>query len=180
MSTKKVELSGAAADVIHALFFRGALQDGDLPSKAGTSELRELGFAETRHTTTKFKEGDYFTFLTPNGAEYARQFLVETRFGAAKVASRNYTIGINVDASQALQAINALDEQISKSEAFKHLSAKFDAGMNTRIHGALINAGQISLTTHKEGVEAIVKTAIEKQLKPGGFIWRMINEGRKG
>jgi hypothetical protein len=237
MSTKKVELSGAAADVIHALFFRGALQDGDLPSKAGTSELRELGFAETRHTATKFKEGDYFTFLTPGGAEYARQFLVETRFGAAKVASQNYTIGINVDASQAQRAINALDEKIRNSEAFKHLSVKFEAGMNTSIgceqqqvmfladrfiatcsdysteeireaqehikrqrlvkrlsesleelspftvdngqvfiHEALINSGQLSFKTHKEGFEAIVKTAIEKQLKPGGSIWRMINE----
>lgn len=29
------ELSGAAGDVLHALFFRGALVDGDLPSKAG-------------------------------------------------------------------------------------------------------------------------------------------------
>jgi hypothetical protein len=176
MSTKKVELSGAAADIIHALFFRGALQDGDLPSKAGTSELRELGFAETRHTATKFKEGDYFTFLTPSGAEYARQFLVETRFGAEKVASRNYTIGINVDASQARRAINALDEQIRNSEVFKHLSVKFEAGMNTSIHESLINACQLSLKTHTEGVEAIVKNAIELHLKPGGSIWRMINE----
>lgn len=237
MSTKKVELSGAAADVIHALFFRGALQDGDLPSKAGTSELRELGFAETRHTATKFKEGDYFTFLTPSGAEYARQFLVETRFGAAKVASRNYTIGINVDTSQAQQALNALDEKIRNSEAFKHLSVKFEAGMNTIIggdqqkvmfladrinatcsdysteeileahehikrqrlakrlseslkelspftvengqvfiHEALISKAHLSLKTHTEGVEAIVKNAIERHLKPGGSIWRMINE----
>jgi hypothetical protein len=36
------ELSGAAGDVLHALFFRGALVDGDLPSKAGAAELREL------------------------------------------------------------------------------------------------------------------------------------------
>ncbi|WP_354692685.1 hypothetical protein [Phytobacter sp. RSE-02] len=40
------ELSGAAVDVLHALFFRGALVDGDLPSKAGAAELRELGYRE--------------------------------------------------------------------------------------------------------------------------------------
>jgi hypothetical protein len=32
------ELSGAAGDVLHALFFRGALVDGDLPSKSGAAE----------------------------------------------------------------------------------------------------------------------------------------------
>lgn len=42
------ELSGAAGDVLHALFFRGALVDGDLPSKAGAAELRELGYVMTQ------------------------------------------------------------------------------------------------------------------------------------
>ena len=50
MSEKIITLSGAATDVLYSLFFRGALQSGDLPAKSGAAELRELGFAETRHT----------------------------------------------------------------------------------------------------------------------------------
>ncbi|WP_434795803.1 hypothetical protein [Citrobacter europaeus] len=48
MSNKIITLSGAANEVLYALFFRGALLSGDLPSKSGAAELRELGFAETR------------------------------------------------------------------------------------------------------------------------------------
>ena len=112
MSNKKVELSGAAADVMHALFFRGALPDGWLPSKSGASELRDLGFAETRHTATKFKEDDYFTFLTPSGAEYARQFLVETRFGASKKNERELIIKIALDVTPCLEQLEALKTAI--------------------------------------------------------------------
>lgn len=43
-------LSDAAHDVIFSLFFRGALSSGDLPSKSGAAELRDLGLAETAHT----------------------------------------------------------------------------------------------------------------------------------
>lgn len=48
MSDTANELSGAAEDVLHALFFRGALESGDLPSKSGAAELRAAGLAETR------------------------------------------------------------------------------------------------------------------------------------
>ncbi|GJL47092.1 hypothetical protein ACX3OY_22660 [Citrobacter farmeri] len=40
MSNKMITLSGAATDVLYALFFRGALQSGGLPSKSGSAELR--------------------------------------------------------------------------------------------------------------------------------------------
>lgn len=115
MSTQKVNLSGAATDVIHALFFRGALQDGDLPSKVGASELRELGFAETRHTTTVYKGGNYFTFLTPAGIEYARQFLVETRFGAQKDPAREITIKLYLDTTPCLEQLDVLKKAIEAS-----------------------------------------------------------------
>lgn len=73
MSTKNIEtaLSGAAEDVLHALFFRGALPSGDLPSKAGAAELRELGLAETRTTEVRYHGEDYFTWLTPEGQRLA-------------------------------------------------------------------------------------------------------------
>lgn len=81
MGQKIITLSGAATDVLYALFFRGALQSGDLPAKSGAAELRELGFAETRHTVTEYQKENYFTFLTAEGQEFAIKHLVNTRFG---------------------------------------------------------------------------------------------------
>lgn len=70
MSNKIITLSGAANEVLYALFFRGALLSGDLPSKSGTAELRELGFAETRHTATEYQKENHFTFLTSEGQKF--------------------------------------------------------------------------------------------------------------
>ncbi|HFD2414919.1 DUF1983 domain-containing protein [Enterobacter hormaechei] len=81
MGQKIITLSGAATDVLYALFFRGALTGGDLPSKSGAAELRELGFAESRHTATKYHEKNFFTFLTAEGQEFAIKHLANTRFG---------------------------------------------------------------------------------------------------
>lgn len=81
MGQKIITLSGAATDVLYSLFFRGALQPGDLPAKSGAAELRELGFAETRHTATEYQKENYFTFLTAEGQEFAIKHLVNTRFG---------------------------------------------------------------------------------------------------
>ncbi|HCC5759650.1 TPA: Fur-regulated protein [Citrobacter koseri] len=81
MSNKTITLSGAATDVLYALFYRGALLSGDLPSKSGAAELRELGFAETRHTATQYQKENYFTFLTTEGQAFAVEHLVNTRFG---------------------------------------------------------------------------------------------------
>jgi hypothetical protein len=79
MSIKNIKtvLSGAAEDTLHALFFRGALPSGDLPSKAGAVELRESGLAETRTTECKYHGEDYFTFLTPAGQEEAISRIVK-------------------------------------------------------------------------------------------------------
>lgn len=81
MSNKTITLSGAATDVLYALFYRGALLSGDLPSKSGAAELRELGFAETRHTATEYQKEHHFTFLTSEGQKFAVEHLVNTRFG---------------------------------------------------------------------------------------------------
>ena len=68
---KHHQLSDAAYDTLYSLFFRGALPSGDLPSKSGAAELRDLGLAETAHTKIITNDGDYFTYLTPAGQEEA-------------------------------------------------------------------------------------------------------------
>ncbi|WP_029591895.1 hypothetical protein [Franconibacter pulveris] len=84
----KIELSDGAIDVLRALFFRGALPPGDIPSKSGANELREAGLVNTQHTATPFGGGgggeDYFTYLTAEWQKFAIQYLVETRFGEDK------------------------------------------------------------------------------------------------
>lgn len=82
---KSPALSDKAHDVLCALFFRGALQSGDIPSKAGANELREAGLAHTQHTVTPFGGGgeDYFTFLTAEGQGLSIQLLVKARYGKA-------------------------------------------------------------------------------------------------
>ena len=72
-----VELTGAANDVLYALFFHGALASGDLPAKSGAAELRSLGFAETGHVATKYQGEDYFTWLTPAGQAFAIGYLAK-------------------------------------------------------------------------------------------------------
>ncbi|MEY7470209.1 phage tail tip fiber protein [Enterobacter cloacae] len=81
MGKKIITLSAVATDVLYALFFRGALKSSDLPAKSGANELRELGFAETRHTATEYQKENYFTFLTAEGQEFAIKHLANTRFG---------------------------------------------------------------------------------------------------
>lgn len=80
---KSPALSDKARDVLYALFFRGALQSGDIPSKTGANELREAGLVHTQHTATPFGVEDYFTYLTAEGQNFAIQYLAETNFGNA-------------------------------------------------------------------------------------------------
>lgn len=94
MGNKIIVLSGAATDVLYALFFRGALQSGDLPSKAGAAELREQGLAETRHTATEYQKENYFTFLTSEGQAFAIGNLVNTRFG--KEPKQQYCCSVKI------------------------------------------------------------------------------------
>ncbi|WP_194206794.1 hypothetical protein [Superficieibacter sp. 1612_C1] len=82
--SKLSPLCDAATDVLYALFFRGALLSGDLPSKLGANELRDAGLACAKHTATPFGGEDYFTYLTAKGQEFAIKYLAETRFGVAQ------------------------------------------------------------------------------------------------
>ncbi|MCV5532729.1 Fur-regulated protein, partial [Escherichia coli] len=103
MSNKIITLSGAANEVLYALFFRGALLSGDLPSKSGTAELCELGFAETRHTATEYQKENHFTFLTSEGQKFAVEHLVNTRFGEQQYCA-SMTLGVEIDTSAAQKA----------------------------------------------------------------------------
>ncbi|HGL5794722.1 TPA: hypothetical protein ACKFQQ_005346 [Klebsiella variicola] len=91
-----LELSDSAQDVLYALFFRGALVSGDIPSKAGASALRSLGFAETGHTATPYKGEDYFTWLTPAGYAFAIGYLVKTRFGKQPANRQLHPEGLSI------------------------------------------------------------------------------------
>ncbi|MCW4808427.1 hypothetical protein [Enterobacter hormaechei] len=125
MGQKIITLSGTATDVLYSLFYRGALQAGDLPSKCGAAELQDLGFAETRHTATEYQKENYFTFLTAEGQEFAIKHLADTRFG--KPVDKQYcsaiTIGVELDTSDAQKALDELDDKIRNSDAaFKALN----------------------------------------------------------
>ena len=72
----KVEkMSGAAWDTLWAMFKRGPLHDGDMPSKTGRDWLVEQGFAE---------RGDGYNWLTRSGVLLA----LELGMGAKKEVGR--------------------------------------------------------------------------------------------
>ncbi|HAT3927596.1 TPA: Fur-regulated protein [Citrobacter koseri] len=119
MSQKIITLSGAATDVLYALFYRGALQSGDLPSKSGASELRELGFAETRHTATQYQKENYFTFLTTEGQAFAVEHLVNTRFGKERQQEYCCAMGIEIDTSNFKNIIDEIDDSLRNYDGFK-------------------------------------------------------------
>ncbi|HBM9295838.1 Fur-regulated protein [Citrobacter freundii] len=118
MSNKIITLSGAATDVLHALFFRGALLSGDLPSKSGTAELRELGFAETRHTATEYQKENHFTFLTSEGQKFAVENLVNTCFGKQQYCA-SMMLAVDIDTSAAQKVIDELDQRIRDTVSFE-------------------------------------------------------------
>lgn len=161
MGQKIITLSGAATDVLYALFFRGALQSGDLPAKSGAAELRELGFAETRHTATEYQKENYFTFLTAEGQEYAIKHLADTRFG--KPVDKQYcsaiTIGVELDTSDVQKTIDELDDKIRNSDAFKVLKD----GWSFEKSGVLIiNNGEVFVTDAKIDDAVLSKSYIVK------------------
>lgn len=161
MGQKIITLSGAATDVLYSLFFRGALQSGDLPAKSGAAELRELGFAETRHTATEYQKENYFTFLTAEGQEYAIKHLADTRFG--KPVDKQYcsaiTIGVELDTSDVQKTIDELDDKIRNSDAFKVLKD----GWSFEKSGVLIiNNGEVFVTDAKFDDAVLSKSYIVK------------------
>lgn len=118
MSNEIITLSGAAADVLYALFFRGALLSGELPSKSGAAELRELGFAETRHTATEYQKENHFTFLTSEGQKFAVEHLVNTRFGKQQYCA-SMMLAVDIDTSAAQKVIDELDQRIRDTVSFE-------------------------------------------------------------
>ncbi|ANZ86945.1 Fur-regulated protein [Citrobacter freundii] len=118
MAEKIITLSGAATDVLYSLFFRGALLSGDLPSKSGAAELRELGFAETRYTATEYQKENHFTFLTSEGQKFAVEHLVNTRFGKQQYCA-SMTLGVEIDTSVAQKAIDELGQRIRDTVSFE-------------------------------------------------------------
>ena len=146
MGQKIITLSGAATDVLYALFFRGALTGGDLPSKSGAAELRELGFAETRHTATEYQKENYFTFLTAEGQKFAIKHLVNTRFGETVKQEYYSPLGVDLDTSCAHKALDELADKIRNSDAFKVLKD----GLTFEKNGVLIiNNGEVFVTDAK-------------------------------
>ena len=133
MSNKIFTLSGAATDVIYALFYRGAMLSGDLPSKSGTAELRDLGFAETRHTATEYQKENHFTFLTAEGQKFAVEHLVNTRFGKERQQEYHCSINLEVDVSNVQKMIDEFNERLSNVAGFK-----FDGSGKLLINGASI------------------------------------------
>lgn len=68
----KLVLSGGATDVLHKLFWFGPQNVGDLPSKAGESELRELGYCQRMPVKNAPKDRDQCVImLTAPGLLYA-------------------------------------------------------------------------------------------------------------
>ncbi|VTP12887.1 hypothetical protein PUATCC27989T_00704 [Phytobacter ursingii] len=168
------ELSGAAGDVLHALFFRGALVDGDLPSKAGAAELRELGYMKTQDTLTPFAGVNYYNFLTPAGQEFAISYLVDSNFGNKADKKATFSIrGEEVLINDGLTSVtlrnwktdsdvrlmeSALSAACEKIRAFKntpldeyYFAQHFNAALTERIHQA-------------------VADALTNALKPGGVL----------
>lgn len=163
MGQKIITLSGAATDVLYALFFRGALQSGDLPAKSGAAELRELGFAETRHTATEYQKENYFTFLTAEGQEFAIKHLADTRFG--KQVEKQYcsaiTIGVELDTSDAQKALDELDDEIRNSDAFKDLK---DGWSHEKNGTMIINHGQVFIRDAMIQDSSITKAKIGSEI----------------
>ncbi|HHT3953655.1 TPA: Fur-regulated protein [Citrobacter freundii] len=118
MAEKIIMLSGAATDVLYALFYRGALLSGELPSKSGAAELRELGFAETRHTATEYQKENHFTFLTSEGQKFAVEHLVNTRFGKQQYCA-SMMLAVDIDTSAAQKVIDELDQRIRDTVSFE-------------------------------------------------------------
>lgn len=159
------ELSGAAGDVLYALFFRGALVDGDLPSKAGANELRELGYVMTQDTVTPFDGENHYNFLTPTGQEFAISYLVESRFGkkadfqigAGETFINNTTLQGNIhltaasdqclmepltDTSSACDNIRVLNKPLFGINPFSTAIVKLSDEMREAVIAAVRDSGQ--------------------------------------
>ncbi|ELY4215900.1 hypothetical protein SMY84_001791 [Cronobacter turicensis] len=142
MSQKNIVLSGAASDVLYALFTRGALASGDLPSKSGASELRENGLAETRSVAAKRQTDEHFTFLTAEGQKFAIQHLVETDFGRKNITYHGViNLSISVDADTLLKELSIITERLEKNNDPERLSQLVQKTIAERLNKELQPGG---------------------------------------
>lgn len=200
MAEKIINLTGRATDVLYALFFRGALQSGELPSKSGAAQLRELGLAETRHTATAYGKVNHFTFLTAEGQEFAVKYLVDTCFGVSGVAGRvvvagklySAGVGTSIEGDQRKVVFEA--DRFKKHETAEPISSIASAtgiATKTRLTDEMqelvvkavresdlftslqtaIAAQAASTVALQQAVNDVVGDAIRNALKPGGMIW---------
>lgn len=132
------ELSGAAGDVLYALFFRGALVDSDLPSKAGATELRELGYVMTQDTVTPFCGEHHFNFLTPAGQEFAVRYLVENW----KTDSDPRLMEPLTDTASACDNIRVLNKPLFGINPFSTAIVKLSDEMREAVIAAVRDSGQ--------------------------------------
>ena len=132
------ELSGAAGDVLHALFFHGALVDGDLPSKAGAAELRELGYVMTQNTVTPFAGENYYNFLTPAGQEFAIRYLVEDW----KTDSDPRQMESLTDTASACDNIRVVNKRLFGINPFSTAIVKLSYEMREAVIAAVRDSGQ--------------------------------------
>lgn len=196
MGQKIVTLTGAATDVLYALFFRGALQSGDLPSNSGAAELRALGLAETRHTATEYKSLNYFTFLTEEGQAFAIRHLVKTHFGKpaggyiGNQHAAGMVIGVEDDQSKVVfeadryklhEAVSSIIENAVVTNAKMNIrlgdetkQAVIDAVRESDLFASLqagLNEQTASIAGLQQAVHDVVNDAIKNALKPGGLLW---------
>lgn len=177
MSEKMIALSGAATDVLYALFFRGALHSGNLPSKSGAAVLHELGFAETRHTATDYMNTNHFTFLTPEGQAFAVEHLVNTRFGmpvggylgetsSNEGDSRKVVFKAGLFTVVNITTIPVLTDEMKQAV----IDAVRESDLFTSLQAAI--AAQAALTVNlQQAVNDAVGDAIRNSLAPGGMLW---------
>lgn len=198
MSEKIINLSGRATDVLYALFFRGALQSGDLPSKSGAAQLRDLGLAETRHTATAYGKVNHFTFLTAEGQEFAVKYLVDTCFGVSGVAGRvvvagklySAGVGISIEGDQRKVVFEA--DRFKKHEAAEPISsiasvtghaikARLSDDMQELVLKAVRESDLFtslqaaSASDLQQAVDDAVGKALLNAMRPGGAIWSAIS-----
>ena len=198
MGQKIITLSGAATDVLYALFFRGALHSGNLPSKSGAAELRELGFAETCHTVTEYLKTNHFTFLTAEGQEFAIKHLVNTRFGVpaggylGETAGKLYLAGISISIegeqrkmvfeADRLKVQETAQSIIGNAVAMKMKTVLGDEMKQVIIdvvrESDLFTSIQTAITAQAAStsdLQQAVSDAIRNALRPGGAIWMHIS-----
>lgn len=149
------ELTDAAVDVLYALFFRGALVDGDLPSKSGAAELRELGYVMTQDTATAFGGDNHYSFLTPAGQEFAISYLVDSHFGKQRpMEIKDGQVFLNDAFIQDVKVITATSVKTweeTVEDRFKQQAS--------------------SLASLSSSIGEAVKDAIRRELQPGGLLY---------